>query len=173
MIRMVASFCLIATVALAQPVPEPEGFRAPPYRAPVPATLTGAQVTDGPGAVALYDAGAVFIDAMPRKKRPENLPEGTIWRDPVHMTIPGAIWLYDTGYEALAPAETDRLVQGLADATGGDLDAPVVIFCQAECWMSWNTAKRAVGLGYRNITWFPGGTNDWEAQGRDLVPARP
>lgn len=171
--RALAVTCLLAGVAQAQ-VPEPDGFRAPPYKAEVPATLQGASVIDAGAALDLHRQGVPFIDTMPRTRKPENLPEGTIWREPGHETIPGAIWLWDTGYEKLAPAEEARLENGLAAASGGDRSAPLVIFCRADCWMSWNAAKRAVGMGYTNVSWFPGGSDGWlEADGAALVMAEP
>lgn len=161
--------------ALAQPVPEPDAYRGEPYRAPVPATLRGAQVINAAQAIALHAEGqAVFLDILPRKARPEGLPEGTVWREPPHQTIPGALWLWNTGYERLDPEEQARLRAGLEQATGGDPDAPVVFFCRADCWMSWNAARRAVEWGYGAVIWFPGGTEDWqEAGGPELVPAPP
>lgn len=169
MIRIAAVLCLAGSAALSQPA-EPPDFRGPPYEAETPATLSGAQVIDGAQAVALHDAGVPFVDVYPRQKRPEGLPAGTIWRPAPHQTIPGAVWLHDTGYDRLSPAETRRLADGLARVIG-TADGPVVIFCRADCWMGWNAAKRAVGLGYRNVMWFPGGTDDWLLQGRDLEQA--
>lgn len=164
------ALALTSGAALAQ-VPEPQDFRGEPYRAPVPATLAGARVIDGPTAKALHDSGVPFLDVLPRQKRPDNLPKGTIWAAPPHQTIPGAVWLYDTGYQKLAPAEEQRLSQGLATATHGDKAAPVVIFCKTECWMSWNAAKRAVALGYSGVNWYPEGVDGWVAMGGTLVNA--
>ena len=169
--RAVAILILTGSAAFAQ-VPEPEEFRGPPYQGEVPATLTGATVIDTAEAIRLHDShAAAFIDAYPRVKRPADLPEGTIWRQPRHMTIPGATWLYDTGYEALAPAEQQRLSDGLELISDGHKDAALVFFCRANCWMSWNTAKRAIRLGYTGVHWFPEGTDGWEQAGRDLEPA--
>ncbi|WP_323716447.1 PQQ-dependent catabolism-associated CXXCW motif protein [Paracoccus aminovorans] len=171
---LVLALALTAGAALAQ-VPEPEGFRGEPYRAPLPATLAGAHVIDDAEAKALHDKGVPFLDVLPRQQRPDNLPEGTLWNAPPHRTIPGAVWLYDTGYQQLAPAETARLADGLALATRGDKAAPVVIFCKADCWMSWNAAKRAVGLGYTAVNWYPRGIDGWQDMGGELVvtPAGP
>ena len=105
---------LLAAPAQGQTVAEPDGYRGEPYRAPVPATLAGAQVIDTARAMDLHGQGVPFLDVLPRKKRPENLPPGTLWVEEVHRTIPGAVWLYDTGYQELAPAETARLTEGLA-----------------------------------------------------------
>lgn len=169
----IALILLAAVPALAQ-VPEPDGYRGEPYKAPVPATLAGAAVIDAPRAIALHGEGVPFLDAMPRKTRPEGLPEGTIWREPPHETIPGALWLWNTGYESLADAEQARLARGLERVTGGDPSAAVVIFCRSDCWMSWNAARRAVEMGYRGIIWFPQGTEGWvEAGGAALVTAEP
>ena len=174
MIRLAAILCLLAGAVAAQPVAEPSGYRGEPYKAAVPATLAGAQVIDGPAAIALHEQGVPFVDAFPRTRRPEGLPEETIWREPPHDSIPGALWLWDTGYEALAPAEQMRLETGLATVTGEDKAAPVVIFCRADCWMSWNAAKRAVEMGYTAVSWFPTGTDGWlAAGGADLVKAEP
>lgn len=171
MIRWCFALILMAGAAWAEVVPEPQGFRGEPYRAALPATLAGARVIDGAEAMALHQRGVPFLDVLPRQKRPDNLPEGTIWNAPPHLTIPGAVWLYDTGYQQLAPAETARLADGLATATHGDKAAPVVIFCKADCWMSWNAAKRAVALGYTAVNWYPQGIDGWQQMGGELVSA--
>lgn len=174
MIRFAAAIWLACAGVVAAQVAEPEGFRGEPYRAPVPDTLAGARVVSPEQALALHDQGAAFLDVLPRKRRPDDLPKDTVWREPQHMTIPGALWLWDTGYQDLAPAEQSRLENGLSKATGNDKSAPLVIFCRADCWMSWNAAKRAVGLGYQAVHWYPQGTDGWEtALGRDLVTAQP
>ena len=151
-----------ATPALAEAPPEPERYRGPPYAAPVPETLAGATVVDNAAAAALHAAGtAVFIDVMPRDVKPADLPEGTIWRDKPRDSIPGSIWLPNTGFEALSPAEEAYLRAGLDHATGGNLNRPILIFCRAECWMSWNVAKRALGYGYTQVIWYPDGPEGW------------
>jgi PQQ-dependent catabolism-associated CXXCW motif protein len=161
-LRWVLIVLALANPAYAEAPPEPEGFRGPPYAAPVPTTLAGATVADNAMAAALHASGeAAFIDVMPRDVRPADLPEGTIWRDKPRDSIPGAIWLPNTGFEALASEEEAYLRSGLENATGGDLERPMVIFCRAECWMSWNVAKRAVGYGYTHVIWYPEGPEGW------------
>lgn len=173
MIGRVLALCLLcgATAALGQTVPEPADFHGEPYRAPVPSTLTGAQVITPDEAVALHAQGVPFLDVLPRQKRPDKLPAGTIWNAPPHQTIPGATWLYDTGYDRLSSQEEARLQDGLAQASQGDKAAPLVIFCKSDCWMSWNAGKRAVALGYTGIRWFPQGVDGWQAAGGTLVTA--
>ena len=171
--------CLIAFAPAAasgqdRPIPEPGGYRMDDYRAPTPATLEGARVLTTREAADLWRAGtAVFIDVMPQPPRPAGLPPGTIWRDKPRHNIPGSIWLPDTGYGALAAATEDYLRNGLAQASGGDQTKMLVFYCQRECWMSWNAAKRALGFGYRNVAWFPDGSDGWQEAGLPLVEAHP
>jgi PQQ-dependent catabolism-associated CXXCW motif protein len=160
--RLALVLAVLAGAALAQAPPEPEDYRGPPYAAPVPATLAGATVVDTATAAALHREGkAVFIDVMPRDVKPADLPEGTIWRDTPRDSIPGAIWVPNTGFQALSPDEAAYLRAGLEHATGGRRDKPIVIFCRADCWMSWNVAKRALELGYTQVIWYPDGPEGW------------
>ncbi len=168
-----AALALLAAAASAQ-VPEPDGYRIDEYRAPVPGTLAGAEVIGAEEAHALWQSGsAAFIDVLPHAPKPANLPEGTIWHEKRRQSIPGALWLPNTGYGALAPETEDYLRDGLAEATGGDAGHPVVFFCLMDCWMSWNAAKRAVAYGYSAVRWFPDGTDGWDLQGYPLEEVRP
>ncbi|PSO14114.1 PQQ-dependent catabolism-associated CXXCW motif protein [Bradyrhizobium sp. MOS003] len=159
---VVAAFAVPAFAQQQEPF-EPEGFRADNYRAPVPATLAGARVLNTVEAEAIWRArSGAFVDVLPRPPKPKNLPAGTVWRDAPRKNIPGSIWLPDTGYGALPPAMDDYLQRGLAQASRGDKSALLVIYCLADCWMSWNAAKRALTYGYSNIAWYPDGTDGWE-----------
>ncbi|MDD1534880.1 MULTISPECIES: PQQ-dependent catabolism-associated CXXCW motif protein [unclassified Bradyrhizobium] len=161
---------VLVAVVLAAPVQaqqqepfEPENYRADNYRAPVPATLAGGRVLTTAAAEAIWRAkSGVFIDVLPRPPKPKNLPEGTVWRDAPRRNIPGSVWLPDTGYGTLPPAMDDYFQRGLARVSGGDKAALLVIYCLADCWMSWNAAKRALAYGYSNIAWYPDGTDGWE-----------
>lgn len=162
-------------VALAaQQVPEPEGFRDAPYRAPVPGGLAGATTVSTEEAFRLWQEGqTIFVDALPRDERPKDLPAGTIWRDAPHDSIPGAVWLPNTGYARLPPEDEAYLRDGLKRVTGGDPMRPLLFFCKDECWMSWNAAKRALAYGYRDVHWYPGGTDGWTRTGYPLTPVLP
>jgi PQQ-dependent catabolism-associated CXXCW motif protein len=162
-------------VVLAQErVAEPEGYRTSDYRAQVPATLAGADTLDPEAAKSLWESGtAIFIDVYPRPPRPENLPVATVWRDPIHKSIAGAHWLPNVGYGVLAPATADYFATRLTALTAGDKSHRLVFFCQRDCWMSWNAAKRALALGYTHVAWFPDGTEAWEELGIALVEVSP
>lgn len=164
-----AALMLLAGPVAAQGVAEPEGYRGEPYRAPVPETLGGAVVVDAATAHVLWQAGEVaFVDVLPRAPKPANLPAGTIWRDKPRLSVPGAVWLPNTGYERIAPETEAYLRDGLDEVTGGDPAHPVLFFCLAECWMSWNAAKRALEMGYTEVYWFPEGTDGWDFEGYPL-----
>jgi PQQ-dependent catabolism-associated CXXCW motif protein len=144
-------------------VSEPEGFRMEEYRAPVPATLKGAKVVRTEEAADMWrKGGAIFIDVLPKPVKPD-LPEGTVWREPPRLDIPGSIWLPDVGFGALSGEMEAWYRDNLAAATGGDKTRTVVLYCKADCWMSWNAGKRAIEWGYTGIVWYPEGTDGWAA----------
>lgn len=164
----------LAGAAAAEPPPEPDHYREADYRAPTPATLKGARVLDATQAEALWRGrAAAFVDVMPQAPRPPNLPPGTLWRDKPRLSIPGSLWLPDTGYGTLAPASEEYFRRGLEAASGGDPGKLLVIFCQRDCWMSWNAGRRALALGYRNVAWYPDGADGWSEAGLPLEPATP
>jgi len=171
---LAAAVTLAPLPALAAGVPEPDGYRLEEYKAPVPDGLAGATVLDTAAAEALWRAGtAVFIDAMPRPVKPANLPAGTVWHDKPRVSIEGAHWLINTGYGKLSPEVEAYLESRLATLTKGDKAATLVFFCEPECWMSWNAAKRALTLGYTDVRWYPGGGASWAEAGLPTVEAAP
>ena len=155
-------------------VPEPDGYRLDNYRSPTPTTLRGVRVIGTEEAEKIWRShSASFVDVLPRPPRPRNLPEGTLWRDKPRANIPGSIWLPDTGYGELAPSMASYFSKGLDKATNGDRSRALVLYCLANCWMSWNAAKRALSLGYSDVVWYPEGTDGWLAAGLPLQPAEP
>ncbi|WP_244438521.1 PQQ-dependent catabolism-associated CXXCW motif protein [Hyphomicrobium nitrativorans] len=173
-----AVFVLLSTphisAAIAGDVPELEGYRTDDYRAPVPLTLKGARTIDADDAEKIVREGrALFVDVYPRAKKPPNLPKGTIWRDPTHMSMKGAHWLPNVGYGVLSDEFEDYFKTRLATLTENDPARPVVFFCQRNCWMSWNAAKRALEWGYTDVLWFSEGTDAWQEHGFDLVKVEP
>lgn len=169
-----AAVLLAAVVLCASSVTEPDGYRMENYRAPVPATLEGAVVLDTAAAMAMHrDGSAVFVDVLARPPKPAGLPPGTPWRDRPHVSIPGSVWLPNVGYGALAPEVDAYYRRHLDRLTAGDRGRPLAVFCLAECWMSWNAAKRAVAYGYTRVHWYPDGTDGWLAAGGRLLPVEP
>jgi PQQ-dependent catabolism-associated CXXCW motif protein len=174
---VVAAMCSLTFVGFGarsqDRVPEPAGYRVDGYRAPTPATLAGARVLTTAEAKLCWKNGAVFVDVLPYSPRPANLPNGTIWREKTRRDIPGSVWLPNTGYGELA-AETESYFRlGLERVTQSDGAKLLVFYCLRDCWMSWNAAKRALALGYKNVAWYPDGTDGWEAAGLPLQEAKP
>lgn len=153
---------------------EPDGYRMDRFRSPVPATLAGARAVSTDEARQIWhEKAALFIDVLPRPPKPENLPEGTVWRDKPRDNIPGSIWLPNVGYGRLHET-TDRYFRNnLEKHTGGDRTRALLIYCLQDCWMSWNAAKRALGYGYTHILWYPDGTDGWEFEDLPLERREP
>jgi PQQ-dependent catabolism-associated CXXCW motif protein len=151
--------------------PEPEDYRMADYRAPVPATLDGAEVLTTAALKELVETeDPILIDVLPAPRKPRDTG---LWIAPKRDSIPGGVWLANTGYGELSAEFSDYLETGLSDLTGGDPGRRLVFYCEADCWMSWNAAKRALSLGYRNVAWYPEGTDGWTASGLPLERVEP
>ena len=171
---LLAAFAFVTPALSQEKIAESDGYRMDNYRAAVPATLAGARVLSTAEAEAIWrDRTAVFIDVLPRAPKPPNLPAGTVWRDKPRLNIPGSIWLPDTGYGKLAALTEDYFRRGLALAADGNNAVLLVIYCQADCWMSWNAAKRALSYGYAHVAWYPQGTDGWEHAGLPTEESQP
>ncbi|HEY0836018.1 MAG TPA: PQQ-dependent catabolism-associated CXXCW motif protein [Azospirillum sp.] len=153
-------------------VPAPDGYRQDRYRSPTPSALPGAATVDAGRVAELAGQGAVLIDVMPVTV--SRLGGGGTWLlDPPHRTIDGAVWLPNVGAGTPSPAVEAWYRGWLERLSGGDPRRPLVVFCKADCWMSWNAAKRALSYGYTAVHWFRDGTDGWAESGRPLVEGRP
>lgn len=152
--------CLILPVEAE--IAEPDGYRLDDYRAETPSTLLGASVIDARELrdLMLHDA-VVVIDVLPQPPRPPELPATTFWHAPARRNIPGSIWLANVGYGNLSDEMDGHFRDVLGKMALGNMARKFVFYCDAECWMSWNAAKRALEYGYRNVYWFPGGVQAW------------
>jgi PQQ-dependent catabolism-associated CXXCW motif protein len=172
-LQIALGVALIGAVARAQPA-EPEGYRMDDYRAPTPATVAGGVVIQTDAAYELWKGGdAVWIDVLPAPRRPPNLPEPALWMPIPRYDIPGSLWLSDVGRGALSPELEAYFRDRLEEATGGRRNVPVVFYCLADCWMSWNAAKRAISWGYGKVYWYPEGTDGWQAAKLPLTDIEP
>jgi PQQ-dependent catabolism-associated CXXCW motif protein len=61
----------------------------------------------------------------------------------------------------------------LARLSQGDKARAMLFYCQANCWMSWNAAKRAISYGYSRVYWYPEGTDGWAAAGLPTETGEP
>jgi quinoprotein dehydrogenase-associated probable ABC transporter substrate-binding protein/PQQ-dependent catabolism-associated CXXCW motif protein len=158
----------------ASAVPEPDGYRMDKYRTPVPATLKGATVLSTAALQRLIaERQPVLVDVLPKTRKPQDRDQAQLWLEPKRDDVPGSVWLPNVGYGELTPEFAGYFRTELARATGGDLARPVVFYCDANCWMSWNAARRAMGeLGYTNVYWYPDGVQGWKQAGRPLEAPR-
>ena len=118
-------------------------------------------------------SSAIFIDVLPRPPKPKQLPANVVWRDQPRHAIPGSVWLPNVGFGALNPEVEAYFGDNLERLTKGDQKALMVIYCLAQCWMSWNAAKRALSYGYTQVYWYPDGTDAWRAAGGELQELTP
>lgn len=170
---LVLALLLSVAPASAESLPEPRGYRLGDYRAPTPLTVAGRDGLDVAGARRLWEAGAIFVDVLPAPRRPETFPSGSLWAPRPRQAIPGSVWLPDFGRGALDEEQEAWFRARLGELSGGDPASPIVFYCLAECWMSWNATKRALEWGFRSAFWYREGPAEWAAAGLPLVEVRP
>ena len=146
-------------------------YRMGDYRAPVPLEMEGAVTLDTDEARDLLVQGdVVVLDVLPAPRRPSD---GAWLVSKPRRSLPGAVWLANTGYGDLSPAMRSWFAGQLAQLSGGDKSRRLMFFCIIDCWMSWNAAKRALSLGYSRVYWYPDGSDGWEFAGLPLERVEP
>lgn len=163
-------FCLSLPLHAAQALFSDDGYRIARYRSPTPQQVDGGLTIDTadlqqllaqvPTPVLLnvqaldWRAG-IFIEREPRQQ------------------LPGSLWLPNVGKGELEPRWERYFRTELERATGGATDTPLVIYCRADCWMSWNAVRRAATWGYSSLYWYPEGSDGWREAGLPLETAEP
>ena len=170
---LLAAFLLVLPVAAGAGVPLPDGYRMDDYHAPVPDRVPGGRVVHAAAVRTLRAEGAIVIDVLPAPRRPPAMKPGTPWLPAPHLDIPGSVWLPDFGRGALNKTMAMWFHEKLRALTAGDPDRKLIFYCQAQCWMSWNAARRAANLGFHQVYWFPEGVDGWREAGFALAPATP
>ena len=136
-----------------------------------PLSLKGATTISTGQAQKLVAAGTVSVDVFGPRDHNYDPLDGT-WRDlPAHPTLPGAIWLPNIGQGTLDSALTGYFHDEMNRLIGPPPGRSVMFFCRANCWMSWNVARRAVLAGYTHVFWYRQGTDGWQKAGLKLTPA--
>lgn len=155
-------------------VPEPAGYRMDQFKAPVPATLEGATVlTTATLRQLLGDEQPILVDVLPKPRKPEGRDPSQLWVEPRRDDLPGSVWLPNVGFGELSPDLATYMRTELARLTGGDKTKPLVFYCDPNCWMSWNAAKRAMTeLGYSRVYWYPEGAQGWQQAGQPVMAAQ-
>jgi PQQ-dependent catabolism-associated CXXCW motif protein len=125
-------------------------------------------------ALRLHAAGAAwFIDVMPVEDGVRD-PASGAWRlRQPRQTIPGAFWFPEVG-RAEPPADLlEAFVARMRTLARSRPHRQLVLFCLADCWMSWNAALRLQRLGIGPVLWLAEGTDGWVEAGQPLLPAWP
>lgn len=153
---------------------DPAGFRRARYRAPVDRAPTPAATLPLARALALRPGrDALFLDVLPAEgARPD--PASGVWRGaPPHQTVPGARWFPEVGRAAPDPVLWAGFLAAVRRAQARHPRWPVVVFCRADCWMSWNAARRLALAGVPRVAWFAEGIDGWHDARRPLASATP
>lgn len=148
------------------------GYRMGRYRAPVPQSVPGGK-TITTDEIKVLQTTAVLIDVLPPVGLGADPLDGHWLISEPRYTIKGATWLPEVGRGYLSDEHIDFFERNLARLSNDNTDTPLVFFCTSDCWQSWNASKRASLLGYRNIYWYPHGTDGWQESGNTLTPVLP
>ena len=153
----------------------PSALKMEHYRGPTPACVPNATTLNVGELQSLQKQSAkpVLVDVWAILRRVEEGFGSTWLPNEEHLSLPGAVWLPNVGYGKLEPDLEHYLQTNLERLTGGDKATPLVFFCVADCWMSWNTAQRVREYGYTQVYWFKDGTDGWAEAGQDLVAVGP
>lgn len=146
------------------------GYRVELMRSPVSMDIEGVSTLDDPAELESMlesDSAPLLIDVLP-----------VLWRgifietDP-HYNIPGSYWLPNVGKGELEDQWVSYFVDSLRQLTEAQKDRALVFYCKADCWHSWNAARRALALGYQAVYWYPLGVEGWQDLGLDLELSTP
>jgi PQQ-dependent catabolism-associated CXXCW motif protein len=154
---------------------DPEtGYRIARQRAPTPEDIPPpARLVSAAQARALIEAGALALDVYGASQSRFDELDGTWLVAEPRGSLPGAIWLPETGRGQLSDVMQRYLSDNVAQATQGDQTRPIVVYCIADCWMSWNAAQRLTAMGYQSVHWYRLGTDGWLDEDWPLTPVEP
>jgi PQQ-dependent catabolism-associated CXXCW motif protein len=148
------------------------GYRVEHYRAPTPEAAPGARRIDLAGLDRLRGEGAVLLLDVIVGKGLRDARDGQWRASERHDGIEGSHWLPELGRGRMDPALEAAFRATLEAMTSGK-DHPIVVFCLADCWMSWNAARRLALWGHTRVHWFSEGLDAWGGADRPLVPLTP
>jgi PQQ-dependent catabolism-associated CXXCW motif protein len=148
------------------------GYRISQLRDPVPHEISGGTVLciDKLEAM-LASSRPLLIDVLDdRPGRLNHWTLGIFGKPQPRSHIAGSIALPGLGQASVTAGEDARLRLRLRQATKGDRTQPLVFYCLANCWTSWNAARRAISYGYLNVSWFRDGFEGWSDAGLPVTP---
>lgn len=147
-----------------------DGYRLRQYRAPTPASLSVATTltTSQLQMMLTVHPNPVLVDVVKIPWR-----QGRFVEPEPHQNIPGSLWLPAAGLGKLSEDWLEHFSEVLGQATEGNRYQAIVFYCKADCWLSWNAARRASKLGYQRLYWYRDGVDGWRETGLRLEEAEP
>lgn len=176
---MIRTLMLGAAMVTQAALPAPDidavtGYRTAHYRAVVPAAPEGVpRIDTATVARLLVEKHAILIDVMPAEGGVRDPATGG-WRlAKPRASIAGAHWFPEAGRGVVEAGIASWFATGVASLRGQRDPRPLIVFCLADCWMSWNASRRLAKAGYRHVYWYADGTDGWSESGRRLVDVVP
>lgn len=135
-----------------------DGFRITRYRSPSPPDSEDAILinTEELHSLLSNTPNPILFDVLPLVTA-----QGVFVQRKERLNIPNSYWLPNVGKGVLGKANEAYFRYYLERYTGADKNKPIVMYCRADCWMSWNAVKRAKNWGYSNLYWYRDGMNGW------------
>lgn len=150
-----------------------DGYRRNTYRAPVDRLPSPAKPITPDQARRLPPASTLFIDVLPAEGGHRDPATGRWSLAMAHQTIPGALWLPETGRSKPEPVLWQALLARASAFRRMQPQGPIVLFCRVDCWMSWNAARRLALTGLPRVFWLGEGIEGWHDHGGSLVDVTP
>lgn len=163
-----------AAVDLSSDLFNAAGYRQTRYRAPVDRDPAPAATLALAQALALHPGrNAQFLDVLPAEGARRDPATGAWLGAPAHQTVPGARWFPEVGRGTPDPVLWAGFLAAVRAEQVRHPRWPVVVFCRADCWMSWNAARALALAGVEGVAWQPEGIDGWHDAGRGLAAVRP
>ena len=136
-----------------------DGYRLFHYRSPTPEQHEQATTLSTAQLVSLLKTSPkpALLDVQPLLWR-----AGFFIQTSPRQHIPGSLWTPNVGQGELNDVWSNYFADGLQKITQGNKAYPLVIYCTADCWMSWNAVKRAGEWGYTQLYWYRDGSDGWQ-----------
>jgi PQQ-dependent catabolism-associated CXXCW motif protein len=165
--------CSLSNAESQQPSPffNQAGYRTSHYRSPTPASVIGGDVISTTALRHLIQSKnpePILINVLPL-----DTFQGVYTQASSEPQIPSSYWLANVGKGDLNMLWMEYFEHYLKTLRGQRPEAPIVFYCKADCWMSWNAVTRAHSLGYQNLYWYAEGIDGWRETNLPLVLGRP
>ncbi|WP_420598263.1 rhodanese-like domain-containing protein [Neptuniibacter sp.] len=148
-----------------------DGYRIQRYRSPTPSHSEYAQTLNTEGVISLVDKvpEVVLLDVQPLPWSGEFIHK----KNERRKNIKGSTWLPNVGLGELELSWSEYYQKHLERLTNKNKSHPIILYCRADCWMSWNAIKRAAEWGYTTLYWYRDGTDAWLEAEKEVIVATP